>query len=71
MRRKEPKCPFWGQNAIFLPFCSFWTVPFTVPSRTVVTVPKLQNDDLTPSFTASTVRLYFDGLYRHTVIAQP
>ena len=37
----------------------------------VATVPIIRNDGLTPSFTASTVRPYFDGLYRHTVIAQP
>ena len=70
MRRKEPKWPFWGQN-VFWPFCDFWTVPYTVPSCTVQTVPKLRNDALTPSYTASTVRPYFDGPYRHTVIAQP
>jgi len=26
MRRKEPKWPFWGQNAIFGLFAIFWTV---------------------------------------------
>ena len=71
LRMKEPKWPFLGQNVIFWPFCDFWTVQSTVPSCTIRTVPKFQNDGLTPSFTASTVRPYFDGPYRHTVIAQP
>ena len=71
MRGKEPKWPFWGQNAIFGPLCDFLTVPSTVPSCTVMTVPKFRNDNRTSSFTASTVRPYFDGPYRHTVIAQP
>ena len=61
MRRKEPKWPFWGQKGIFWPFCDFWTVPSTIPSCTVRTVPNFQNDSLTPSFRASTVRPYFDG----------
>jgi len=39
----------------------------TVPT----TVPKIRIDSLTPSFMASTVRPYFDGPYRHTVIARP
>jgi hypothetical protein len=60
-----------GSISNFLAFCDFWTVPSTVPSCTVPTVPKLRNDGLTLSFMASTVRPYFDGPYRHTVIAQP
>jgi hypothetical protein len=67
MRRKWP---FWGQRSVLWPFCDFWTVPSTVLSCTVMTVPKFRNDGLTLSFTASTVRPYFDGPYRHTVIAQ-
>jgi len=38
---------------------------------TVMTVSKFQNDGLDRQFTASTVRPYFDGSYRQTVIAQP
>jgi hypothetical protein len=50
-----------GSKYHFWPFCDFWTVQ----SCTVMTVPKLQYDGLTPSFTASTVRQYFDRLYCH------
>jgi hypothetical protein len=54
--------------------CQFFTllpVLSTVPSCTVMKVPKFQNYGLTPSFTASTVRPYFNGPCRHTDIAQP
>jgi len=57
----------WGQNATSWPFCDVWTVP----SCTVKTFPEFRNNDLTLSFTAYTVRPYFDGPYRHTVLAQP
>jgi len=60
-----------GSKFHFLAFLRNFTVPSTVPSCTVMTVPKFWNDDLTPSCTASTVRPYFDRPYRHTVIAQP
>lgn len=41
MRRKEPKQPFWGQNAIYGLFAIYWTIPPSIPSCIVMTVPKI------------------------------
>ena len=70
---KKVKMVILGSNANFWPFCDFWTVSSLtiVPPCTIMMVPKFRDDGLTPSFTASTFRPYFDGPYRNTVIAQP
>ena len=70
-KEKRAKMAILGSKIHFLAFLRFWPVPSTVLSCTVRTVPKFRNDGLTPSFTASTIRPYFDGPYRRTVIAQP
>jgi len=67
----------WGEKSrnghfgVKMPFFGLLRFLVRTVNHTVMMVPKLRDDGLTPSFTASTVRRYFDGLYHHTVIAQP
>ena len=69
--KNRAKMAILGSKAIFRPYCDLWTVSSTVPSCTVWTVTIFRNDGLTPSFTASTVRPYFDGPYRQPSLHSP